>query len=301
MSNQKTLNIVFAAIIVILAGVIIYFIVGNKIQLPTNLPISNNGSQICIQIIANAKNPATGVCQEFSTPCDVPKGWIMGCSVTGTNPTSSPSPQTQSHVYENQYMKVTIPAGWSAKQVMTYGYVDYSAKPSLELVPVAVNITKGNYILYINAQGQQASGINGGRFNEIAQGAPSVTAVGGLQGQGSCGTNSYNLYGQYYRTDYYISKNDSRGGYYMSKNNTPIFDCTPPSNGTVWYFSFMSVNSNLGGFFNQYIPIGGYEYVITMAYNSKDVNKLPKKGSTALNDMLSEMTDIVKTLVLKQK
>lgn len=31
--------------------------------------------QFCIQIIAPARNPATGEVREFPTPCDVPEGW----------------------------------------------------------------------------------------------------------------------------------------------------------------------------------------------------------------------------------
>ncbi len=31
---------------------------------------------ICIQVITPAKNPETGECKEFPTPCDVPEGWI---------------------------------------------------------------------------------------------------------------------------------------------------------------------------------------------------------------------------------
>jgi tetratricopeptide (TPR) repeat protein len=30
---------------------------------------------VCIQVITPAKNPQTGECKEFSTPCEVPKGW----------------------------------------------------------------------------------------------------------------------------------------------------------------------------------------------------------------------------------
>jgi len=30
---------------------------------------------ICIQVITPAKNPVTGECKEFLTPCDVPQGW----------------------------------------------------------------------------------------------------------------------------------------------------------------------------------------------------------------------------------
>lgn len=34
------------------------------------------GGKNCIQVIQPAKNPATGECKDFSTPCDVPKGWV---------------------------------------------------------------------------------------------------------------------------------------------------------------------------------------------------------------------------------
>ena len=31
--------------------------------------------QACIQVITAAKDPLTGRCQQFPTPCDVPNGW----------------------------------------------------------------------------------------------------------------------------------------------------------------------------------------------------------------------------------
>ncbi len=34
------------------------------------------GGKACIQVIQPAKNPATGECRDFPTPCDVPKGWV---------------------------------------------------------------------------------------------------------------------------------------------------------------------------------------------------------------------------------
>ncbi len=44
---------------------------------------------ICIQVITPAKNPTTGECKEFPTPCDVPKGW------TKVNACPSPTWQLQ--------------------------------------------------------------------------------------------------------------------------------------------------------------------------------------------------------------
>ncbi|MBI1982437.1 MAG: hypothetical protein HYS68_02555 [Candidatus Levybacteria bacterium] len=31
--------------------------------------------RVCIQVITPARNPGTGECKEFPTPCDVPKDW----------------------------------------------------------------------------------------------------------------------------------------------------------------------------------------------------------------------------------
>ena len=31
--------------------------------------------QVCAQVITYAQNPKTNTCDEFSTPCNVPKGW----------------------------------------------------------------------------------------------------------------------------------------------------------------------------------------------------------------------------------
>jgi|GEM_PF-2409753 len=47
-----------------------------------NLIINSIKNRICIQVITPAKNPITGECKEFPTPCDVPPGWqkVKSCS-----------------------------------------------------------------------------------------------------------------------------------------------------------------------------------------------------------------------------
>ncbi len=41
-----------------------------------------NNDELCIQVITPAKDPKTGECKEFPTPCDVPEGWekVGSCS-----------------------------------------------------------------------------------------------------------------------------------------------------------------------------------------------------------------------------
>lgn len=186
-------------------------------------------------------------------------------------------PNNQSTVYENEYMKVVLLPGWAAKSPRRH--------------PGAVNMVKGNYVLYINTQASQASGVEGGRFAEIAMGAPSADAVVSEYPSPPCGNaESKPARDPHTRVDLYISKADA----------TSQTWCNAPSSGaTVWYFSY--ITDAAGGYFNFYVPGQNRALVVTMAYSSKDVNSLPVKGSAELDSMLSEMTAIVNSLKVKQK
>jgi hypothetical protein len=183
----------------------------------------------------------------------------------------------QNAVYENQFMKVILLPGWAAKKAGRN--------------PAAVNIIKGHYILYINTQATQASGVEGGRFSEIAMGAPSADVVITTYPSPPCGKGeSSPASAPYTRMDLYVSKTDLESQSW----------CNAPSSGaTVWYFSYITDAG--GGYLNHYVPGQNRALVVTMAYRSKDVNSLPLKGSTELNSMLSEMTSIVNALKIKRK
>src|SRR5262245_41245843 len=183
----------------------------------------------------------------------------------------------QNTVYENQYMKVVLLPGWAAKSPRRH--------------PGAVNIAKGNYILYINTQASQASGVEGGRLDEIAMGAPSADAVVTTWPSPPCGkAESRPARDPPTRVDLYVSKADSKSQEW----------CNAPSSGaTAWYFSY--ITDPAGGYFNFYVSGQNRALVVTMAYSSKDVNSLPVKGSTELNSMLSEMTSIVNSLKIKRQ
>jgi len=47
----------------------------------------------CIQVITPAKNPNTGACKDFPTPCDVPEGWIKVNACPGSLPIRIPIKQ----------------------------------------------------------------------------------------------------------------------------------------------------------------------------------------------------------------
>lgn len=188
-----------------------------------------------------------------------------------------PGAKHRNRIYENQHMKIVLQPGWTAKKAGRN--------------PAAVNITKGNYILYINTQATQASGVEGGRFSEIAMGAPSADAVVTEQPSPPCGKQeSSPAFDRHTRSDLYVSKADIGSQSW----------CNAPSSGeTVWYFSY--ITDEAGGFFNFYVPGQNRAFVATMAYKSKDVNRLPVKGQTLLNSTLAEMTAMMKSLEIKQK
>jgi hypothetical protein len=202
---------------------------------------------------------------------------LIECSQGAAQQQSSTQQNSQNTVYENSHMKVVLLPGWTAK--------------SARRTPAAVNITKGNYILYINTQASQASGVEGGRFSEIAMGAPSADAVVTVQPSPPCGkAESRPVFDPHTRVDLYVSKPDSKSEEW----------CNAPSSGaTVWYFSY--ITDAAGGYFNFYVPGQNRALVVTMAYRSKDVDRLPLKGSAELESMLSEMTSIARSLKIKKK
>lgn len=92
---MKLKVIIIGVGLVILALVVYYHYIIYPIQLfqsgkspspspsPTiSKPPRSDEGRFCIQVITPAKNPSTGDCREFPTPCDVPEGWekVSGCN-----------------------------------------------------------------------------------------------------------------------------------------------------------------------------------------------------------------------------
>ncbi len=51
----------------------------------------DSGTRICVQIIVHAKEPISGICKEFPTPCDVPLNWekVESCVSPNVSPSDS--------------------------------------------------------------------------------------------------------------------------------------------------------------------------------------------------------------------
>jgi hypothetical protein len=50
----------------------------NDLELsPMDAAVEMDGPEFCAQVITYARNPETGQCEAFPTPCDVPDGWEL--------------------------------------------------------------------------------------------------------------------------------------------------------------------------------------------------------------------------------
>ncbi len=163
-------------------------------------------------------------------------------------------------------------SGW---QFCQDGQQDTSAAPELKL-------SHGKYVLTIDPIFIHASGVNGGRFGEITSGMPSVEAVrSGVEGPWGaiCAPGEEMVVGRtlslmtLYTDD---TKSNVDGG------------CQFPSDGQSAWFGSYFVGEG-----------GGSEYTITLAYDTTDVNALPKKGAPELRQALSDAITMLKTFQLK--
>ena len=197
------------------------------------------------------------------------------------NSTSAAAPKAVASTFTDKNLSINVLPGWMAKQ------------SAATTAPEAVNITKGNYILYVNPLFGHASGIQGGRFSEVADGMPSVDLVMAKVNQpasaNDCATISY--------FDLPVSSVVSLTNLYTDSTKKAA-GCSFPSNGqSVWFGSYVSGSATEFGrktasdVFN--------EFAITVAYNTNNVNNLPKKNDPVLNQTLTDVVTMLKTLKLK--
>jgi len=68
-----------------------------------NAIIDLDKNKICVQVITPAKNPVTGECKEFPSPCDVPSGWIKVNSCSGSIITIEPEENVAKPIICKEY------------------------------------------------------------------------------------------------------------------------------------------------------------------------------------------------------
>lgn len=174
---------------------------------------------------------------------------------------SSPRGRT----FENQYVKMTILPGWTVTSS-----------------PPEVKVIYGKYVLTINPIYEHASGVEGGRFEEVTAGMPSVEAVRTEVLQPSwilCAKSDVLI----------VTGTLSLANLYTDDTKANVENgCKFPSDGRSAWFgaSFVGEGSES-------------EYTITLAYDTTDVDELPKKGAPELAQVLNDARTMLKTLELK--
>ncbi|MFH1175215.1 MAG: hypothetical protein V1698_00650, partial [bacterium] len=75
-----------------------------NINTPENKPVSSVSPKqpACIQVITPAKNPRTGECKNFPTPCDIPAGWMKVANCGVNTPAETTNNAEQNPVRQNQ-------------------------------------------------------------------------------------------------------------------------------------------------------------------------------------------------------
>jgi hypothetical protein len=165
--------------------------------------------------------------------------------------------------FENEYVAITVLRGWT---------VDTSGVPEVKLI-------HSKYVLSINPIFVHASGVV--RFGGIVQGMPSVEAVrAGVEGPwGSDCAQSDNVV--------IITGTLEWANLYTDKSITGQGCKFPSDDQPAWFGSFFHGEGSES------------EYTITLAFDTSEVNALPKKGSPELNQILSDVVTMLRTFVLK--
>jgi|GEM_PF-5132036 hypothetical protein len=187
--------------------------------------------------------------------------------------------ESRQELVKNDYLEIMIPKDGS------WNYQE-SGKGVLDL-------KKEGYVLHIDPSAAQASGVEGGRFSEIAQGT-AADLVLKMHPAEPCGSLER------------ISINDKLDmtSYYMSPENVGQDFCnTPKDGGTHWYFSFAATRKS--GYFGD-LSIFGVDgepgirqFVVTVTYEASEIDKLPLKDSPQRLLIMREVKDMLKTLKFK--
>jgi len=169
--------------------------------------------------------------------------------------------------FENQYLTITILPAWTVGSS----------------VDQRLNLIQDKYLLSINPIFTHASGVTGGRFSEIVGGMPSVEGVTANVDQPAGGFEC----AQWPPEEMIVAKGISLRNLYTDRSKAEN-GCKFPSSGQpAWFGSYFSGQGSES------------EYVITLAYNTADVNTLPQKGSPELRQIFSDVATMQKSLSLK--
>jgi hypothetical protein len=152
--------------------------------------------------------------------------------------------------FDNQYLKIRLSSGWT---------VAASGDQVLKLV-------RGKYILSIDPIFTHASGIEGGRFSEVAGGKQSIDAVMANVDQPASGFEC----AQTPADAIAVSQSISLANLYTDSSKVDNGCVFPSSGRPVWFGSVFSG------------PGSESDYAVTLTYATNEVNTLTSKDSVEL-------------------
>lgn len=213
---------------------------------------------------------------------------------------------TQPTVFEDDRISVAVPDSWTAApQIM----MATGMQGTIE-IPIGETLTKNQYKLYLLTHHGQASGVEGGRFGEVAMYvAPWVDRTDPWACSSFMEENATPVTKQLSRVDLYFD----------STKATPdaLAQCGNPTvQGTLWYGSFFTetcpenppLGSECGGYFLNYNKLSSkksaettseMQMTYTISYDTMDANILPQKGDTVLEELLQEASAVVESISYK--
>jgi hypothetical protein len=170
--------------------------------------------------------------------------------------------------FETGYLRISVLPGWT---------VDRSAEPELKL-------TRGKYILSINPMFGHASGVVCGRFSEQTREMHSVNAVMAGVDQPAGGWECAASFGQSHLV---VNKTITLENLYTGGPDAKR-ECTFPHNHhSVWFGSYFCGRNDYS------------EYTITLAYDSDDVDRFPRRSDSTLQKAFRDSVEMLETLYFK--
>lgn len=214
-------------------------------------------------------------------------------------------PKTPRSVFEDDRIRVVIPAGWSVQPA-----TEHVSGDKIFDLPIGALLTKGKYRLYLLTHYGQASGIEGGRFSEVVQyvspwidmsESPWLPCPSEIQGSQAVADKKLA------RQDLYFDTADA--------SEKALAECGNPTvKGTLWYGSYFVERCHgkdtpraCGSFFLTYQDVSGkepqlhndWQMVYAMTLDTKSPDALPMKDDSGLRAALREASEVVRSIVYK--
>jgi hypothetical protein len=207
------------------------------------------------------------------------------------------APPTSPASFEDDWIKVTAPDGWSSCQPVDR----HSARQ-----PMAGTLfKKGDFELYLITHTGHASPVEGGRFVEIA---PLLSPWLDLSDAPDCGLHTQ---GQITKLSRRLSRVDVYFDAIHADANALQACGNPETRKVFWFGSYFEENcpprgripstDECGGYFIGHPRIAGKSgpsisqgmMTYTLTFHTNDPDYLPSRGDSELNEILKEATSIV--------